>query len=65
MNYVVGVPRGGHWREALNSDAREYGGSGMGNFGGADARALPAHGCDQSLALTLPPLSVLFFDNHG
>ncbi|NNG46292.1 MAG: 1,4-alpha-glucan branching protein GlgB, partial [Deltaproteobacteria bacterium] len=27
-NYRVGVPRGGFWREVLNSDAREYGGSG-------------------------------------
>ena len=64
-NYAIGVPLGGYWREALNSDAREYGGSGMGNFGGADARAVPAHGRNQSLAITLPPLSVLFFENRG
>lgn len=32
-SYRVGVPRAGRWREALNSDAAVYGGSGMGNFG--------------------------------
>ena len=36
-NYRVGAPRGGFWTEQLNSDAVEYGGSGQGNFGGADA----------------------------
>jgi len=61
QNYVVGVPRGGHWREALNSDAPIYGGSAMGNFGGAEAGPVPAHGRPFSLTLTLPPLSALYF----
>ena len=65
LNYVVGAPLAGYWREALNSDAKEYGGSGMGNFGGAETRPVAAHGCSQSLVLTLPPLSVLFLENHG
>ena len=64
-NYVVGVPLPGYWREALNSDAKEYGGSGMGNFGGAEARAMAAHGCAWSLVLTLPPLSVVLFERNG
>jgi len=59
-NYRIGVPHGGFWREALNSDATEYGGSGMGNRGGVDADPWPQHGRPFSLALTLPPLSVLF-----
>ncbi len=59
-DYRVGVPRGGYWRERLNSDAREYGGGGIGNFGGVEAAPLPAHGRFHSLALRLPPLSVLF-----
>ncbi len=33
-NYRVGVPSDGFWREALNSDAEVYGGSGHGNLGG-------------------------------
>lgn len=63
FNYRVGVPRGGFWKESLNSDASIYGGSGLGNSGGANADAGPMHGRGQSLSLTLPPLSVLFFKN--
>jgi 1,4-alpha-glucan branching enzyme len=60
-NYNIGVPRGGRWIERLNSDAPIYGGSGAGNFGSLQASSLPAHGKQHSLALTLPPLSVLYF----
>jgi 1,4-alpha-glucan branching enzyme len=60
-NYQVGFPRGGHWREILNSDAVEYGGSGQGNMGGIDAMPIPLHGRKWSAVLTLPPLSALFF----
>jgi 1,4-alpha-glucan branching enzyme len=59
--YRVGVPVGGFWRELLNSDALEYGGSGVGNFGGVTAEAEPAHGRPFSLKLTLPPLGASFF----
>ena len=58
--YHVGVPVGGHWEELGNSDASEFGGSGMGNLGGVDAVSRPAHGHASSLPLTLPPLGVLF-----
>ena len=63
--YRVGAPRCGYWRELLNSDAAEYGGSGMGNGGGVEAEAAPMHGRPCSLILTLPPLSVLFFANDA
>jgi 1,4-alpha-glucan branching enzyme len=59
--YRVGVPHGGNWRELLNSDAREYAGSGIGNLGGVSAEAVPTHGRPFSLKLTLPPLAALFF----
>ena len=59
INYTVGVPRGGWWRELLNSDAQIYGGSGMGNFGGVEAAPIPAQGQRHSLALTLPPLAAV------
>jgi 1,4-alpha-glucan branching enzyme len=59
-NYRLGVPHGGRWREALNSDATHYGGSGQGNFGGVEAAPLPSHGQFHSLTVTLPPLSALF-----
>ena len=59
-NYRVGVPRGGMWRERLNSDAQHYGGSGQGNLGAVEAAPLPAHGRFHSLNLRLPPLAALF-----
>ena len=59
--YRVGVPHGGYWRELLNSDAKEYGGSGMGNFGGVTAERMPVHGRPYALNLTLPPLAAVFF----
>jgi 1,4-alpha-glucan branching enzyme len=59
-NYVVGVPFDGYWRELLNSDAGEYGGSNVGNGGGVQSRGIPMHGRQHSLQLTLPPLAVLY-----
>ena len=61
VGYRVGAPHGGYWREMLNSDAREYAGSGMGNLGGVQAEEIPTHGRPFSLKLTLPPLAALFF----
>jgi 1,4-alpha-glucan branching enzyme len=60
-NYRIGVPQGGRWREILNSDAEYYGGSGIGNYGGADAQPMPYEDYSQSLTLTLPPLAALVF----
>lgn len=60
VGYRVGVPEGGYWRELLNSDALEYDGTGVGNLGGVNAEAEPAHGRPYSLKLTLPPLGALF-----
>jgi 1,4-alpha-glucan branching enzyme len=60
-NYRIGVPFEGFWRELLNSDAAEYGGSGIGNLGGKHAEQITAHGRPYSLLLTLPPLGVEFF----
>ncbi len=60
IGYRLGVPVGGFWRELLNSDAKEYAGSGMGNFGGVQAKEEPMHGRPYSLTLTLPPLTALF-----
>lgn len=61
LEYRIGVPCPGFWRELLNSDAKEYGGSGFGNFGGVEATPIPWHGRPYSLGITLPPLGVLFF----
>jgi len=58
-SYRVGVPRGGAWRELLNTDARELGGSGQGNGGVVESHPVGAHGRPHSVVLTLPPLGAL------
>ena len=59
--YRIGVPNAGKYREVLNTDAIEYGGSGAGNSGGVVAEEIECHGRPFSVSLTLPPLGVLFF----
>ena len=61
-NYRIGVPNSGYYEELLNSDAKEYGGSGMGNYGGKKSENIPYHGRPYSIALTLPPLAVEIFE---
>src|SRR5262249_23942086 len=58
-NYRVGVPRPGFWHELLNTDSKEYAGSGVGNMGGVDAVPIAWHGQRWSVVLTLPPLATL------
>jgi 1,4-alpha-glucan branching enzyme len=65
LTYQIGVPREGHWAEVLNSDAELYGGSGLGNLGGAHTAPVGAHGRYHSLLLTLPPLGILVFRHEG
>jgi 1,4-alpha-glucan branching enzyme len=64
-NYRVGAPRGGYWRELLNSDASEHGGSGHGNLGGVEASPVPCFGRMHSLTLTLPPLGAVFLKSDA
>jgi 1,4-alpha-glucan branching enzyme len=57
--YRIGIPETGIYREVLNTDAQEYGGSGAGNLGAVASEPVPCHGLPHSLSLTLPPLAVL------
>jgi 1,4-alpha-glucan branching enzyme len=59
-NYRLGLPHTGRWRELINTDAADYGGSGVGNFGVIEARPEPWHGQPASAVLTVPPLGVLW-----
>jgi 1,4-alpha-glucan branching enzyme len=59
--YRVGLPRIGKWREILNSDAKAYGGSNVGNMGGVVATQHKCHNQQFSAELTLPPLSIMAF----
>jgi 1,4-alpha-glucan branching enzyme len=62
-SHCVGVPCGGFWREALNSDATEYSGSGMGNAGGVMAEYGDYYGRPFHINIKLPPLAVMYFVN--
>ena len=61
-NYRIGVPEAGFWKEALNSDAGEYGGSGQGNMGGVKSTPVQSHGKYNSISITLPPLGIVVFE---
>jgi 1,4-alpha-glucan branching enzyme len=63
--YRVGLPRAGAWREALNTDAPAYGGSGVGNPGGVQAEPQPWNDQPFSAEVKLPPLGVLWLEPGG
>jgi 1,4-alpha-glucan branching enzyme len=55
--YRLGLPRRGRWRELINTNSQYYGGSGLGNHGGVETEELAADGFEQSVLITMPPLS--------
>jgi 1,4-alpha-glucan branching enzyme len=63
-NYLVGVPRGGFWKELLNSDAAEYGGGQQGNFGGVPSTNNPVHGQPFSVNITIPSLGLVILKRN-
>ena len=58
--YRIGVPYKGSYKLLFNSDATEFGGSGAAEKA-VKSEAIPMHGFDNSIALTLAPLSTMFF----
>lgn len=63
--YRVGVPHAGEWHEILNTDAKLYGGSNVGNLGVLNTQAGALHGHDNILELTVPPLGALILKHEG
>jgi 1,4-alpha-glucan branching enzyme len=59
-DYRLGLPRTGGWREVLNTDAFDYGGSGVGNMGRVEADDHPWHGMHASAVLRVPPLGAVW-----
>ena len=53
------------WNEVLNTDAEQYGGSGVGNFGRVNAIDEPMWGQPAHAVLRLPPLGVLWLEPAG
>ncbi len=62
LEYKLGVPRAGHYRERLNTDSGHYGGSNMGNIGGVDTHAKALGGQPCQLSLCIPPLATLILE---
>jgi 1,4-alpha-glucan branching enzyme len=62
--YRIGVPAAGRYVEALNTDARTYGGSGITNDV-RTAEAIEAQGKPYSIALHLPPLATVLLRYDG
>ncbi|MBF0394474.1 MAG: 1,4-alpha-glucan branching protein GlgB [Alphaproteobacteria bacterium] len=59
--FRIGAPRGGFYREVMNTDSIHYGGSNFGNAGGVTAEAAECHGQPFSLTLRLAPLATMVF----
>ena len=55
--WVVGVPAAGTYREVFNSDAAEFGGSGVTNDVDFKSEDVPWNGREQSIVLRVPPLA--------
>jgi 1,4-alpha-glucan branching enzyme len=58
--YRIGLPHAGDWLEVLNTDAIDYGGSGVGNLGRVTATEQPSHGYPASASITVPPLATIY-----
>ncbi len=59
--YIFGVPFEGYYREVFNSDALEYGGSGVGNSGGVHSAPEQRYNHGNSIRVNLPPLGANIF----
>ena len=60
--YTLGAPVAGTYREVLNSDDEAFGGSGAVHNKAVRTHKKPLHGFEQSITITLPPMSTLYFE---
>ena len=60
--YTLGAPVSGSYKEILNSDDAEFGGSGTVHNKAVRTKKKPLHGFEQSITITLPPMSTLYFE---
>ena len=61
-SYIMGAPVAGSYKELLNSDDAAFGGSGLHHNKAVRSKKVPMHGFDQSITITLPPLSAVYFE---
>jgi 1,4-alpha-glucan branching enzyme len=64
-NFLLGVTHRGRWREVLNTDASDYGGSGWGNLGVVESAPVSVNGRHESITLSLPPLATIILRWEG
>ncbi len=64
-DYRIGVHAAGTYHAVMNTDSKHYAGSNVGNSGAIKSTALPWHGFEHSLAVTLPPLAALVLEKSG
>lgn len=63
--YRIGLPRAGYWEEVVNTDAGQYGGSGVGNRGGVGVVPVPWHGFPGSATLRIPALGAIWLRHRA
>ncbi len=62
-SFRVGVPCGGFYKEIMNTDSCDYGGSGWTNETVQKAKKDPYHGQEFSILVKIPPLGGVIFKN--
>lgn len=65
LQYRLGVPALGYYREIFNSDSADFGGGNVVNGGGVTAESIPWMGQPNSISITLPPLAAVWFRHEG
>ena len=65
-DYRFGVPQRKTWREELSTDDTAFGGTGeWRNEKPVRTQAIPSHGREQSIAITIPPLGAVILRGAG
>ena len=64
-DYRMGVNAAGQYHEILNTDSSFYEGSNLGNCGAVESEAIPSHGRDNSISISIPPLATLYLKYQG
>ncbi|HEX6499198.1 MAG TPA: 1,4-alpha-glucan branching protein GlgB [Micromonosporaceae bacterium] len=60
LDYRLPLPAPGHWVELVNTDAVEYGGTGVGNLGSVVAEVEPYRGHPATARISVGPLSTVW-----
>ena len=59
--YCVGVPAAGAYTCLFNTDDPAFGGEGRGDREAVKSQYIPCHGREQSIVITLPPMSAVIY----